>query len=117
MSTSAFPNKFDWIRAISDPNSGLTSTQHHVALALSQHLNVEGKGFVTQAQLAIDIRMCEKTVNDALTALADMHWIERVPGRPGEPVPLRVLVHRGPPIPARRHASRACRAVTAQFRL
>jgi DNA-binding MarR family transcriptional regulator len=81
--TTQFANKFDWIRAISDPNSGLTSTQHHVALALSQHLNLTGSGFATHAQLALDTRMSERTVCAALTELADMHWIERTPGRVG----------------------------------
>ena len=83
MTTTPFSNKFEWVRAISDPNSGLTSTQHHVALALSQYLNVDGKGFVTQARLATDIRMCERAVCAALSALTKMNWITRKRGRPG----------------------------------
>lgn len=83
MTTTSFTNKFDWVRAISDPNSGLTSTQHHIALALSQHLNIQGSGFTTHAKLALETRMSERSVCDALTALADMHWIERTPGKVG----------------------------------
>ncbi len=83
MTSTDFANKFEWVRALDDPNSGLTSTQHHVALALSGHLNAKGTGFVTHAQLALETRMSERTVCAALTALADAHWIERVPGRPG----------------------------------
>lgn len=83
MTTADFANKFDWVRALDDPNSGLTSTQHHVALALSGHLNADGTGFVTHAQLALETRMCERTVCAALTALADAHWIERTPGKVG----------------------------------
>lgn len=83
MSASQFPDKFAWVRALNDPNSGLTSTQHHVALALSEHLSREGKGFVTHATLALETRMSERTVCSALTALAEQHWIERIPGKVG----------------------------------
>lgn len=83
MSTAHFTNKFEWVRALDDPNSGLTSTQHHVALALSGHLSAQGTGFVTHAQLALETRMSERTVCAALTALADAHWIERTPGKMG----------------------------------
>lgn len=83
MEPPSFRNKFDWIRAVSDPNSGLTSTQHHVALALTQHLNIDGKGYVTHARLALDTRMSERSVSDALTALADQQWMERTPGTVG----------------------------------
>lgn len=83
MTTPDFSNKFEWVRALDDPNSGITSTQHHVALALSGHLNIAGKGYVTQARLAMETRMSERTVCAALTALADLHWIERIPGKVG----------------------------------
>jgi DNA-binding transcriptional MocR family regulator len=80
---TAFKNKFEWVRAFSACNSGLTSTQHHVALMLAEKMNVEGTCFVTHAQLAAATRMSERTVCAALTALADMEWIERTPGRVG----------------------------------
>jgi hypothetical protein len=90
MTTADFANKFEWVRALDDPSSGLTSTQHHVALALSGHLNAKGTGFVTHAQLAIETRMSERTVCAALTALADAHWIERTPGKMGHATDYRI---------------------------
>jgi hypothetical protein len=78
-----FKDKFDWIRALNDPNSGVTKTQHHVALALSQYLSTAGRGFVSHERLALDTRMSERSVCAALTALADLHWIEKEPGRVG----------------------------------
>jgi hypothetical protein len=81
--STSFKDKFDWIRALNDPNSGITKTQHHVALALSQYLSKAGKGFVTHERLALDTRMSERSVCAALTALSDLHWIEKEPGRVG----------------------------------
>ena len=85
-----FPHKFAWVRALSDPNSGITSTQHHVALALAEWLNQEGEGYVTHRQLAIMTRMSERSICDALTALADARWLERQPGKVGRATTYRI---------------------------
>jgi hypothetical protein len=98
---AAFTNKFQWVRAFSALNSGLTSTQHHVALMLADKMNVDGECFVTHARLAQDIRMSERTVCEALTALADMEWVERTPGRAGRATTYRMARPAGwePPAP------------------
>lgn len=85
-----FPHKFAWVRALSDPNSGITSTQHHVALALAEWLNQEGEGYVTHRQLSIMMRMSERSICDALTALTDARWLERQPGKVGRATTYRI---------------------------
>lgn len=87
---SPFKNKFEWVRAFSAPNSGLSSTQHHVALMLADKMSMEGHCFVTHAQLSFAIRKSERTVCSALTALAEMEWIERNPGAAGRATTYRM---------------------------
>ena len=77
-------NKFEWVRALSvQPRDQITRTEHHIALALAGYLTAAGTGFTTQATLANDCRVSERTVCTALTSLVNKGWLLRRRGRQG----------------------------------
>jgi hypothetical protein len=77
-------NKFEWVRALSvQPRDQITRTEHHIALALAGYLTAAGTGFTTQATLANDCRVSERTVCTALTSLVNKGWLLRRSGRQG----------------------------------
>jgi hypothetical protein len=77
--------KFDWVRALSSqPAASITRSEHHVALALAGYLNAAGHGWVTQARLAADCRLSERTICSALTSLVKGGWLLRESGKNGK---------------------------------
>jgi hypothetical protein len=70
---------FDWRSAICD--SELTSTQRHVALTLSLHMNARGGSAMPAVQTLVrETGLSKRAVQYALKGLHDDGWLEKRPG-------------------------------------
>lgn len=72
------PLKFRWIELISDPDTPIHATTHHVLMTLSKWMNSEGRNcYPTIEQIAEASRRTRKTVGDHLKLAEDAKLIRR----------------------------------------
>jgi hypothetical protein len=71
---------FTWRSAVSSPESGLTPTEHQVALTLSLHMNELGESCFPSIDPTLHEETCGRsaaTIRDAINQLVELGWLHR----------------------------------------